>query len=138
MSTNPHEEKAKTTAKAPRLRVLKQLLENFSMLDLDDQSLKESPITESLKLLHRAFMESPWPGILHASERAILNDHFWKIYETASFIERLPNAAEERNRLLEILERQIQASPKTGEEGLLEDSTGDKGSGSPPEPENPD
>lgn len=81
--------KRRKSATERDLQMLRNLLVNNQMLDTDFRCFKEDSITGSLKHLHQAWIESEYPALLDNRTRGVINDHFWMIFETASYIEKL-------------------------------------------------
>jgi hypothetical protein len=108
MNSHKNEVKHMALKQMERLQSLKNMIVNNRMLDSDPADLNQNPITESLKMLQQAFMESDWPAILAMEHRAAINDHFWKVYETASYIDQRPDPADEKDSLLLTIDQMIQ------------------------------
>ena len=81
--------KRRESATERELKMLRNLIVNHRLMDTDFQDLRKEPITESLKHLQQAWMESEWPAVVDRGTRATINEHFWMVFETAQNIERL-------------------------------------------------
>jgi hypothetical protein len=75
---------------------LRNLLVHLRIMD----NHSGEPLTESLQQLQQGYMESQWPEITERGDRSILNDHFWMYYETAAYIDALPDAEAEKDYLI--------------------------------------
>ena len=92
-----------------RLHAIKNLIVNHRILNSGTTyDFKETPITETLKMLLHIFMESEWPTILDKFDRSALDDHFWMIYDTADYIERMDNPPVETDSMLIAIDQVIQ------------------------------
>lgn len=101
----PTTTKRRTSATKRELQMLRNLVVNHHMMDTDFRPLRQQPITESLKHLQQAWMESEWPGICTPDQRACINEHFWMVYETAEHLQKLRTEPHElKSRLMMTIE----------------------------------
>ncbi|HBZ67577.1 MAG TPA: hypothetical protein DEO70_12135 [Bacteroidales bacterium] len=116
MSPKTNEVTLPTTINIERLHALRNLIVNHRMLDSDTYDFKETPITETLKMLLHVFMESDWPTIVTKNDRSAIDDHFWMAYDTASYIEHLDDPSDEKDTMLMTIDQLIQLVTQLQEE----------------------